>query len=995
MKHNIQALFCLALSFVLAGCQEYINLQEPGATVVPKGEMAFCIGTKDIDGAPLTKGVVSGEEYTSVASLQLICFDHSGYYLGLRTAYPTPDSGSQPKTGTFSGYVPESTARIHFIANVNLDLSDIAVGTSEKVIMGSEALSTKYSDIDQSDASAPKLCFWGYHKEDDAGDMKTWLQASSPNSVALLRDRARIKLAVGAALYSGGGWLAGSAGSGKKVTSIKWAVNNGRERGYLSTTPWVGYESGSINMNEYEDCGRYSLSEADLDAFVPSGDNFQYVYDDSNTKSSSENGRITIVLEVNYEDNGGGNAGTKYLLAQLREGSGANEGEMVQVVRNSTYEVNITNLAHDGYATLDQAVNPNADDFTNAPADVDITVPYITDGKHILNLLSPKPVVVTRSAGQVYNVEFEFKKTSSEDAPAAGDFKIYWEDNINIDWNIGSLTISSTTNPDVFRGTFTVTIGTIGSSYAYSDRLVIRHKKSGLSRFIHFYAVEQFLYRMNPTLEQVMVDDKTPYLGPSGDDTARPVFKLSFKLSQSLQEDLFPITVRIASSTLEPFGDKYTSHTARLSGGFSVLNASTANSSDGTALASSSAVNDWNYHSNLWNYWFGYTLQEYPKTGNDQDGEVVIYLKDIRDAYAQASNQSVGLYLDVENFGPVGLSIASTSVKYPTYTYNESNVAGVYKVGNIANKYRASITKCTPNATYTLSEESSADWLNESSTSITADASGRLDFVFSVTANTNVERSENIIFTNGSNSTKVTIIQASGMDSGIRLKAENTSVSGNTKEVKITVYSDTNWTLSSTGEGRFSVSSGSPTGTGGYPVKFIMPVNYTTDDIDYTVTATKEGSADNASVVITQRGYASTSTGTMSFTPSHYRTGTNVVHSNGNVAATFSRITQITGITLPISTYRMDVPDENTLKVASSIDSRRLMGVNIDYYVFGTASAPADTDVSNGSITRSSSDIDHWTGDTSEVTFTFHGHNSGEVVAIESFTVSYRDYVWK
>ena len=994
MKNNIQSFLCLVFSLVImAGCKEYISLQEPEASIVPEGEIAFCIGTKDIDGEPLTKGMVPGEESTTVASLQLVCFDHTGFYLGLRTAYPTPSSAS---AGTFSGYVPESTARIHFVANVNLDLSDFAIGTAEKVMMRSRALSTQYDDIDKSDASAPKLCYWGYHKEDTDGAMKAWLQASTPNSVALLRDRARIKLTVGSTLYSGS-WLANSAGSGKKVTSIKWAVNNGRERGYLATTPWVGYETGPVDMNEYEDCPRYSLSsEADLDEFVPSGNNYQYVFDDSNQKTTSENGRVIVVLEVNYEDNGGGGAGKKYLLAQLREGSGTDEGEMVQVVRNNTYVVNITNLAHDGYSTLDQAINPKADDFTNAPADVDITVPFITDGKHILNLIYPKPVVVSRTPGQVYNVEFEYTKNSSESAAVADDFKIYWEDNINIDWNIGSLTISSTSNPDVFRGTFTVTIGTIGTSYAYSDFLVIRHKKSGLARYIHFYAVEEFLYRVEPTLEQVMTGPSTPYMGPSGDDPARPVFKLTFRLSQSVQEDLFPLTVRIASSTLEPYGDKSTSATARLSGGFAVLNASTSTSSDGTALVSSSAAEDWNFQSDDWNFWFGYTLNEYPKTGDSRDGEVVIYLKDIRDAYAQASNQNVGLYLDVENFEPKGLYLDTDDIDFPSYPYSEGSVAGVYRVGNMANKYRAAVTGCVPGATYTLSEETDADWLSEKTTSVTADASGKVDFIFTVNTNTSGERSANIVFTNDSDSslkTKVTVIQDSGMASGIRLKAENTSVSGNTDEVKLTVYCDAAWTLTSTGGGSFSVSGGGSTGDIGTPVKFIMPINYTTSDVTYTITATKTGSTDEASVVITQRGYSSVSTGSVSFTPSNYHYGTDVSYSVRNIMTTFSRISQITGISIPISTYRMDIPDGETLEVSSALYSRKVTAVNFDYYVFGSAISPAATDASEGSITRSGSDADHWTGDTTAVTFTFHSQDGG-VIAIESFSVSYRDYIW-
>lgn len=871
--NNIHSILFLTLGLALAGCrQELVNPDEAGSFVVPEGEMAFCVGAHDLDGGPLTRGMVPGEEYTSVESLQLVCFDESGYYLGLRTAYPAPDAGSQPTTGTYTGYVPESTARIHFVANVDLDLSAFSVGTAEKVIMLSGALSTGYTDIDMSDPDVPKVCFWGYHKENTASAMKDWLQASNPNTVYLLRDRARIKLTFDPALINGSVWRDGSAGSGKKITSIKWGVHNGRTRGYLApyasgTDPWDGYAS-VVSMHEYEDCDRYVLTETALDTFDPAADNYQYVFDDSNVKTSSRNDRICIVLEVNYEDNGGGNDGTKYLLAQLRQGEDGDEGEMVQIVRNNTYMVNVNNLAHDGYGTFAQAIDPDADDFTNAPDDVDITVPYITDGMHVLNLLSPKPVVVARQANQVFTVEFEYRKAAGEAAPGPEDFKIFWEENVNSGWTsasgnaVGSdLSIAPTSDPNTFKGTFTVKIGTIGTSYAFSDYLIIRHKKSGLYRGIHFYAVEKFLYRLNPVLEQVMVttDPAVPYMGPSGDDTARPVFRLRFKLSQSLQEDLFPITVRLTSSTLEPFGDKSTSHTARLSGGFAVLNGSTATASDGSALVSSNNQNDWNYKSDTWGYWYGYTLNEYPKTGDERDGEVIIYLKDIRDAYAQASNQGVGLYLDVENFEPKPLSIGADAINYPAYPYNEGGVAGEYRVGSMANKYRAIVTG-VPAGTYTLSKEYASNWLTVNPASVVVDPSGKLDFKFTVAANTQGERYEFVVFTNSSNpgvQTKVKVTQDAGGDALFRLKAASTSLLGNTEEVTVTVYSDVPWTLSLSsdgGTGTLSHTSGTSTGNGGFPVKLTMPVNYSTTDKTYTVTLHDQGNPDRTtSVVITQR----------------------------------------------------------------------------------------------------------------------------------------------
>lgn len=1070
MRKHRQSLLLIASCLLWAGCQERIGLQEPEIAAVPEGEMAFCIGT-DAVGEPLTRGMVSGADYTPVETLQLICFDQAGYFLGVRIAHPTPASGNNPTSGTFSGYVPENTARIHFVANVNLDLSDFAIGTAEKVIMRSKALSTDYTDDD------PEVKFWGYHKEASASAMKTWLQYGRDHTldvnhtVSLLRDRARIRLTVASTLYASGAWLNGSAGEGKKVTGLSWGINHGRERGYLAPytpgdTPWDNY-TNSVDMNEYEDCGRYTLEEDKLDVYDeedPQG-NYQYVYDDINMMTATENERVTIVLKVDYSNNDGTNARIKYLLAQLREGSGSNEeGEMIQITRNRTYVVNITNLSHDGYEDFSDAVDEDADDFANAPADVDKTVPYVSDGEHALyvktvydtddtdkrNLIFRKPVVVARTEN-TFTVEFEYTKAPGESSytPAPADFKIYWDERINKDWDYNDdLSITSTTSPNTYKGSFTVTIGSIGESYAFTDYLVIRHKKSGLTRYVHFYGIDQFRFRLTPVLEQVLLDengdeilvlpyhgDFTPYLGPSGDEVGRPVFRLSFSLSQSMDEDLFPTDVRMATSTLLPYGDGSGSYTSRLPGRFSVQNAPTDKAYDGTALVastntsdgvlhspSSSVKTDWNYLSNNWKYWYGYTLDEFPRTVDVRDGKVVIYLKDVRDAYAQASGQSVGLILDVENYEPWYLFVDAADIWYRLFEYNSEThesvtISGVYDVGNKANKYRAIITGC-PAGSYTLSKQStsSTDWLTVDPGPVEVTSDGKLDFKFSVTDNTSsgaVARSATIVFTDGTNTTRVIVNQAGVVS--LRLTASSTSVIGNTREVSITVYSDSPWTLNTTG-GTLSSTSGYATGTAGVTVKLSMPINYSTSDIVYTITADNDDNA-TASIDITQRK-ATLTNETISFTADNDFRSRNV-ETQAGIKAEMSDHTlsgnSFSTILGDPNPYRWDFKAAtNTLELTRSDES--VMQIRGVVFVFHAALVPYETDYVPNSIsvsvtdpagtvpasvspgTGSATDRTTWTWNQSgapvkDATFTLV--KGSEIIALKNFTVYITRASWK
>ncbi len=108
-------------------------------------------------------------------------------------------------------------------------------------------------------------------------------------------------------------------------------------------------------------------------------------------------------------------------------------------------------------------------------------------------------------------------------------------------------------------------------------------------------------------------------------------------------------------------------------------------------------------------------------------------------------------------------------VAVPQFSYAEGAVAGTYNVANTAGTYTATITGCTNSTSYDITEDSESDvtWITEV-TPVTSDASGNLTFSFTVTAQDNnaAARSVNLVFTNSSNKTKVTITQAAGESTG-------------------------------------------------------------------------------------------------------------------------------------------------------------------------------------------------------------------------------------
>lgn len=655
MKHILYAISTLSAVLALSvACQEERLPVEgegtaPESTIpafeVPEGEMPFFLKMDGVGTTPDTKGMLSGPEVTpfSENAMQLLCFDRSGYYIGIRQAH------IETGLNQFWGYVPDGTARIHFVVNANLpNPLPFPVGTSERIIMRSENLTSLYSD------SSVKL--WGYHMESNASAMKTWLQAGlgaseggavspTPNVIHLLRDRARVRLSFQSAdIFNNVRFGFGSEVYTENVASIEWTVTNGRDRGYIApyeiteSNPWANYcnaggTASTVSMNEYTQSGRFQATEGSFETIDKEHpeNSFLYLFDDHNTKTHDEAGRVRLILKLTSV-----NSRVKYVLILLRDG----DGNQIQITRNNTYILNIKSLQHEGYPSLAMASDSASDDFANNPADVDPSVPTVSDGSYTLSIVEPTATnVMVKVANTVIPIKFTFMgKDGSGNPIQQGEsnpsaFSLYWEENINSGWDIDTPTYNSGTG----QWEFNLTISSVGHTYTFDDHLVIRHKKTGLYRTIHVYAVDEFKYRAEPVLTQV-TEGGSPYQGPAGDDPTRPVYKLSFKLSQSLQADLFPLSIHFAANTLEPYNDGDGGYKTR-SSKFSIITGSTA------TVPSSSVKTDWNYNASSWGFFYEYTINSYPA-----DGLVEFYLKDIRNRYASGDAINLGLFLRIKDF---------------------------------------------------------------------------------------------------------------------------------------------------------------------------------------------------------------------------------------------------------------------------------------------------------------------------------------------------------
>ena len=697
MKYIFRILFTVGLVFGLTACTE--DAYETTVPELPaKGEMSVNLTFAMPDAEAQTRSMVSGVETLPVQTMQMVCFDANGLYLGIRNANITTSGASETfvDTGVIKGTVPQGTSRIHFIANRNLSIPlNATVGTPESEVMNSEELSTIYQIGKGETATKPGVCYWGYHKAADANEMEGWLnpKQGNPSQVYLIRDRAQVVLT----------YTPDAKKTPVPVTKIQWLLHNGLERGYLAPkeTSWwddtakkekyigpsdkegvEGIISKAV-FNPYKENGkdgkRYSLwtsatenEEGNFDDAFVNGSNTgtaQYLFDDDNTDDEP----IKAILRVTYDDNG--TPVTVYHVLKL------NDDDKVQynVVRNNTYyiDVSILNPNVGYYQTLEKAIQ--GEEFINADIDVDRNITSVNDDKYTLQILLPTETTsIVFNTVTTYSLDFAFRMASDVTQPGSNnpdDFEVYWEKHDPKDGGDGSNdfctkpTLSYVEGTKQFMINTTVKPGKV-TSELQDEWIVVRHKNSGLKRYIHVFVIDQFNF--------FAVDGKgngKPTLKSAGNNR----YVLNFRIPPTESDDntsayiypsgLYPIDVKFTTNTLRAYGITQ-SPTEDQHGLFGVAVEPTladtdkhkydlSNSSNFetgyNSPVSSTNTNDrshWYFQqeSNPWDFWYTYTIKKYEQTNN---GEVNIYFDDVTDNIKYADVNEVGLFMEIKYFGKI------------------------------------------------------------------------------------------------------------------------------------------------------------------------------------------------------------------------------------------------------------------------------------------------------------------------------------------------------
>jgi len=468
-----------------------------------------------------TKSSISGQE--GVYSMQLLCFDENGLYIGLGFASVSPVSQSETSGsrihGTLDGTVPAGTARVHFIANAGIIPSDGWPGLTESIIINSLV----------SSVSNTHIVYWGYHKETTAAAMAQWLDAPTRNTVYLLRDRAKVTMTEPDYEVDHNT----SDAVEEKITSVSFCVSDGLSYGQIApfdksnlSSPFVydntgaGTEPNVITLPSNQ--SHFTGTESEM---VPH-DGAQYLFEDENSLTSP----IKVILKVTYDvtTSGGTASVVKYHQVMLMK----SDFTLYKIKRNHRYNIVIGILPADvGYDTFEDALEGAPSN--NQTVVVQEIIPEVTYGEYMMSVTGGTSVIFQNdpdASDQYAYIDFSYLKDGAADPDMTPDkFSATWMTNLHV--------ASPDVAPEIVDGDepghYKIKIllyKPITTDLKYGKIILLDHV-NGLARYINIYSITAFEFNASFVATG---DSSNPY-------------SLMFTIPDNYPEALFPFDVRIAT----------------------------------------------------------------------------------------------------------------------------------------------------------------------------------------------------------------------------------------------------------------------------------------------------------------------------------------------------------------------------------------------------------------------------------------------------------------
>lgn len=489
------------LATMLTACTS--DLSEETVPSNSKGEMtlSFKVSTPDYKIGTRSEG--EGFESSDV---QIFCFDANGYFLGMGQNLKV-DATSKEEIGVgaantnnkqISVKMPNATARLHIIANANINTEKAA---NEWIGLHENKLITTFESMATED-QALKTKYWGYCKGSTTADMKAKLTNSS-NVIHLIRDRAKITA----------DWdnttniqsVEISIGEGMKYATIAAFDRNNLEFPNTTAAKDSVWNITDITLPKSEE--RYKGSAGQMGTV-------QYCFEDENSSKNP----VSCILKVTFNDNT-----EKWYKVYLQD----KDQQFYKIKRNYTYAIHIQKLNPKlGYIGYDDALNGYA--ANNPWIQVEQIVPKISDGTYTLEIPNGTNVMLNEGAAENQEIAFNYE---GGELNKAKRFDVNWVTNNEL--GNKDLTITYTNG----TGKIGFTRGVI-TDQLKSGEIRILDKVSGMSRIIKIYSIKKFNFGFE-------------FSGMSGNNKDN-TGTLTYTIPSNYPSELLPVEIRIASNTINP-----------------------------------------------------------------------------------------------------------------------------------------------------------------------------------------------------------------------------------------------------------------------------------------------------------------------------------------------------------------------------------------------------------------------------------------------------------
>lgn len=494
------------LATMLTACTS--DLSEETVPSNSKGEMtlSFKVSTPDYKIGTRSEGY-NNEGFGS-SDVQIFCFDANGYFLGMGRDLNVEATSKEDIIGegtvnttnkTISVKMPNATARLHIIANANINTEKAA---NEWIGLHENKLITTFESMANED-QAQKTKYWGYCSGSTTADMKKMLTNSS-NVIHLIRDRA--KITADWETTTGIQNVEISIGEGMKYATI--AAFDRNNLVFPNTTDDKDWEwkINDITLPKSEE--RYNGSEGQMGTV-------QYCFEDENSSKNP----VSCILKVTFNDDK-----VKWYKVYLQ-----NENQQFyKIKRNYTYAIHIQMLNPKlGYPGYEDALNGYA--ANNPWIQVEQIVPKISDGNYTLEIPNGTNVMLNEGAAERQEIDFNYE---GGDKNQKNRFDVNWVTNNELGKKEDpTITYNNGTGKIVFTRD-------VITNQLKSGEIRILDKVSGMSRIIKIYSITKFNFGFE-------------FSGMSGNNKDN-TGTLTYTIPSNYPSELLPVEIRIASNTINP-----------------------------------------------------------------------------------------------------------------------------------------------------------------------------------------------------------------------------------------------------------------------------------------------------------------------------------------------------------------------------------------------------------------------------------------------------------